>query len=365
MEWKVILEVGSEGGKISLLGSNDEKGNWSFKKFIDQLNFNHNFNEVDIVLTKQVETIDICVNNQTLIVDDWDSAINLLEEHSWVQLTPITVHPEFQKKVWKEVLASKLSKQKKKKWQELCFSHSSNVGKFSSLFQEAEYAIVLTGDGFLPVIEDTNQSRENEEIWKYVNPKSISTLETLKSNYSIFQQYFINLVKKMKHQYPAKGHFILADFEKENLIKSVITQRIDGIHQKAGSKNIYELHGSLQSFYCSECNTNCTKQKFIEGKDCFECGGSLRPQTILIGENLPSNLWKGVVNEVKKADLIIAIGVNESISSFKKLLSINPCKKILIGQEPTKFTKDSFDICIEENPNEILKELHHFFIQKP
>lgn len=88
---------------------------------------------------------------------------------------------------------------------------------------------------------------------------------------------------------PHKGHYILADWEKRGIIKSIITQNVDGFHRLAGSKNVLELHGNLQTLHCQECKEVFPREGYLHGNIQCNCGGMLRPSVVLFGEMLPEH----------------------------------------------------------------------------
>ena len=102
------------------------------------------------------------------------------------------------------------------------------------------------------------------------------------------------------------GHEILAKWEKEGLIKGIITQNVDQFHQTAGSKNVHELHGDIRTLRCIVCEKTYPSEKYLEenGQLCG-CGGFLRPNVVLFGEMLPSNAVEGAEEGIMMCDLLI------------------------------------------------------------
>ena len=134
-------------------------------------------------------------------------------------------------------------------------------------------------------------------------------------SYSFFvryPEYFYEFYKdKLIYQdaEPNNAHKALAYLEEIGKLKAVITQNIDGLHQKAGSKNVYELHGSVQRNYCTKCHKffDLEGMLALDGTipKCDVCGGIVKPDVVLYEEALDENTINGAVKAIKNADLLI------------------------------------------------------------
>ena len=111
---------------------------------------------------------------------------------------------------------------------------------------------------------------------------------------------------------PNKAHLKLAELEKAGKLKAVITQNIDGLHQMAGSKNVFELHGSIHRNYCTKCNRFYDAQhvKMSVGVPRCECGGIIKPDVVLYEESLDSGVIYGAVKAIEEADTLIIGGTS-------------------------------------------------------
>lgn len=115
---------------------------------------------------------------------------------------------------------------------------------------------------------------------------------------------------------PNKTHIILSELEKKGIIKAVITQNIDGLHQKAGSKNVIELHGTTAECYCMKCKKSF-RGDYIEKTEgiprCDKCGGTVRPDVTLYEENLDGISLYGAKRHIEKADMMIVGGTSLNV----------------------------------------------------
>ena len=113
---------------------------------------------------------------------------------------------------------------------------------------------------------------------------------------------------------PNITHYVLARLEQMGKLKAVITQNIDGLHQLAGSKNVIELHGATTRNYCERCHKKYPSDYIYESKEaipvCTECGGMVRPDVTLYGEQLPDGAYENAVKAIKQADMFIVAGTS-------------------------------------------------------
>ncbi len=129
-----------------------------------------------------------------------------------------------------------------------------------------------------------------------------------------FAFYFDKMICKTAK--PNAAHIKLAEWEKSGKLSAVVTQNIDGLHQKAGSRCVYELHGSTLRNHCSVCGKAYSLDDimpFAPGVPKCECGGVIKPDVVLYGEMLPESAVEGAVNAIMKADMLIVGGTSLSV----------------------------------------------------
>lgn len=151
---------------------------------------------------------------------------------------------------------------------------------------------------------------------------------------------------------PNMAHKVLAKLEEQGKLKAVITQNIDGLHQKAGSKTVYEIHGSALRNYCSSCGKKYDRDYIFDSKEEIprcECGGMIRPDIVLYEEGLPDDAVSGAINALSNADLLIIGGTSLTVypaASFinyfrgKYLVVINRDQLRIRGVENTLIIND-------------------------
>ena len=158
---------------------------------------------------------------------------------------------------------------------------------------------------------------------------------------------------------PNKAHIALAELEKSGKLSCVITQNIDGLHQMAGSKNVFELHGSIHRNYCLKCGKKYGLDKIIgtEGiPTCDLCGGIVRPDVVLYEEGLDPEILNGSIKNLRKADVLIIGGTSLRVYPAAGLIhEFTGDKIVLINKSVTPADKTA-DLVIREPIAQVLKE---------
>lgn len=138
---------------------------------------------------------------------------------------------------------------------------------------------------------------------------------------------------------PNAAHLALAKLEQAGKLKAIVTQNIDGLHQKAGSKKVLELHGSIHRNYCERCHASFTLEDLLKQQTTIprcHCGGILKPDVVLYGEALDMNVMEEAVSFIKQADVLIVGGTSLVVYPAAGLLQyFHGRKLILINKEAT------------------------------
>lgn len=114
---------------------------------------------------------------------------------------------------------------------------------------------------------------------------------------------------------PNKAHLKLAELEKAGKLNAVVTQNIDGLHQKAGSKTVYELHGSVHRNYCTKCGKSYNAEYILNSKGVptCECGGTIKPDVVLYEEGLNDRTVTNAINAIRSCDTLIVAGTSLTV----------------------------------------------------
>lgn len=226
--------------------------------------------------------------------------------------------------------------------------------------QNSNYTVVFTGAGMstesgLPDFRSSNQG-----LWNKKDPSKIASTDALNNNVNDFISFYRERVLGVKEYSPHKGHYILADLEKQGYVKSIITQNVDGFHQQAGSKNVAELHGTLQTVHCQSCGEVYSSQEYVDKEYYCTCGGILRPSIILFGETLPQDAFQFALEESRKSDLFIVLGSSLSVTpanQFPLIAKEMGAKLVIINREKTPFDYYADQVINDQAIGEVLAGL--------
>ena len=158
---------------------------------------------------------------------------------------------------------------------------------------------------------------------------------------------------------PNAAHLKLAELEKAGKLSAVVTQNIDGLHQKAGNNRVYELHGSVHRNYCLKCGKSYSAEFILKSKGVpyCSCGGLIKPDVVLYGEQLDNAVVTGAINAIAECDMLIIGGTSLAVYPAAGLINYYRGKKlVIINMSPTG-ADSSADILIEERIGEVLSKI--------
>ncbi len=159
---------------------------------------------------------------------------------------------------------------------------------------------------------------------------------------------------------PNPAHYKLAEWEAQGILLAVVTQNIDGLHQAAGSKNVFELHGSIHRNYCQKCGKMFPPEFIRDGKEAVphcDCGGRIKPDVVLYEEGLDQGILAGAVHAIQKADLLIVAGTSLSVYPAAGLIRYFRGKHlVLINRSATPMDHDA-EIIIRDPVGKVLSSL--------
>ncbi|MBQ1270630.1 MAG: NAD-dependent protein deacylase [Clostridia bacterium] len=156
---------------------------------------------------------------------------------------------------------------------------------------------------------------------------------------------------------PSRAHIALAELEEKGKLTAVITQNIDGLHQVAGSRNVYELHGSVERNYCMRCRTFYSREDIerMKGVPRCDCGGFIKPDVVLYEESLNQKIIQKSINALEEADMLIIGGTSLSVYPAAGLIDyFGGDTLVIINKSPTPYDRRA-DLLIEGSIGEALE----------
>ncbi len=207
------------------------------------------------------------------------------------------------------------------------------VRDLADLLLESSKTMVLTGAG-ISTESGIPDFRGPDGLWSKVDPMYVFSAETFIYRPKVFYEAGLPLLGALHNAVPNAAHRVIAQLEEAGLVWAVVTQNVDGLHQKAGSKKIYEMHGHLRSATCLQCRHSITWDELVrmvaEGgipPRHENCGGVFKPDAVFFGDPLPSDFYH-CCREVSNSDLLLVVGSSLEVSPVNYLPEL--AKKLAI-----------------------------------
>lgn len=190
-------------------------------------------------------------------------------------------------------------------------------------------------------------------------PETILSHSFYRSKPEEFYRFYRNKMLCLDAE-PNITHIKLAELEKAGKCKGIVTQNIDGLHQKAGSKNVMELHGSVLRNYCEHCNAFMLAEDILHSEGvprCKECGGPVKPDVVLYEEGLNQKTLQDAVYYISHADMLIVGGTSLAVYPAAGLIDYyNGDRLVLINKSATPMDKRA-DLLIQEGLGSVFSQI--------
>ncbi|MGQ9887486.1 MAG: SIR2 family NAD-dependent protein deacylase [Aggregatilineales bacterium] len=240
------------------------------------------------------------------------------------------------------------------------------IRRAAKLMRAAKRAVAFTGAGISTASGIPDFRSPHSGLWQDVDPLAVASIFSFRQNPERFYEWIYPLARLTARAEPNPAHFALAEMEQRGYIKAVITQNIDMLHGRAGSKNVFELHGHMREVTCIDCfkvyEAKGVIERFLEDRQvprCLECGGVLKPNVILFGEQLPAVELIGARNAASKTDLMLVIGSSLEVAPASQLPLLarrNGARLIIVNFEPT-FADPEADLLIRADAARVLPQI--------
>jgi len=226
-----------------------------------------------------------------------------------------------------------------------------SIQKAADLLRKAQHAVVFTGAGISTPSGIPDFRSQNTGLWERFNPMEVASIGVFQSHPEKFYGWLRPLLQNIWSSDPNPAHHALAQLEAAGILKAVLTQNIDDLHQRAGSKKVYEVHGSLHTMTCPGCAQTFPSIQFRAPMEdpkmmplCPGCGRVLKPDITLYGEMLPYDIWVDAEEHCKRADVMLVAGSSLEVwpaASLPELAFENGARLILVNLTPTYLDKNA------------------------
>ncbi len=238
----------------------------------------------------------------------------------------------------------------------------TDVEKLAEILSHSSNAVFFGGAGMSTEsgIPDFRSASGiyNQQLNKTFSPEEMAShnffVRHPEDFFAFYRERFVYLDAK-----PNAGHIALAELERRGNLSAVITQNIDGLHQLAGSKNVYELHGSIRRSYCVKCGERYGVEfimKNIPVPHCEKCGGIVKPDVVLYGENLDEATVADSIHAIANADTLIVGGTSLIVYPAAGLIDYFRGRHLILINKTATHADVDAELVIRENIGKTLAE---------
>jgi NAD-dependent deacetylase len=226
------------------------------------------------------------------------------------------------------------------------------------IIQESRYAVALTGAGISTPSGIPDFRSPDSGLWERFDPFEVASLDVFRYHPEKFYNWMRPLAQNIRLALPNPAHLALVRLQKAGILKTIITQNIDCLHQRAGAQNVLEVHGSLQTLTCVSCYRQREAGDYIEAytergeiPHCPSCNCYLKPDVVLFGEQLPARTWLKAKEGINRCDVLIVAGSSLEVLPVAGLpmrAIENGARLIIINQSET-YIDPRADVVISED----------------
>jgi NAD-dependent deacetylase len=244
--------------------------------------------------------------------------------------------------------------------------NAKRVERAVQLLAESRNAVALTGAGISTPSGIPDFRSQDSGLWRRFDPMAVASLSTFRYHPERFFEWVRPLVASMLDASPNAAHYALAHMEEAGSLSGVVTQNIDDLHHRAGSKVVYEVHGHLRRATCTRCyrgySTEGQIEAFAERGEiplCDDCGGILKPDIVLFGEQLPADIVYAAQKLIDGSDLILIAGSSLEVTPAASMpvRSLNKGARLIIVNNDSTYLDQRADVVIQDDVVDILPML--------
>ena len=238
----------------------------------------------------------------------------------------------------------------------------SSIKLAADLIKNSRHTTVFTGAG-ISVESGIPPFRGENGLWSVYDPQFLDIFYFNHHPEKTWEMLTELFYKHFGSTRPNRAHVAIAELEKKSIVKAVITQNIDNLHQEAGSRNVIEFHGTYRRLICMRCNQQSVYSEEYLHKlppRCKKCDGILKPDFVFFSEPIPEDASRRSFQETEIADVFLVIGTTGEIqpaSTIPVLAHQNGAKIIEINIKESKFTDTIVDVFLHGKATEMMDKL--------
>lgn len=196
----------------------------------------------------------------------------------------------------------------------------SKIEEAAQLVAKSRITVALTGAG-ISVESGIPDFRSEKGLWSRYDPMEYGHIDAFRDNPEKVWQMLVEMDALLGGARPNPAHLALAQLEERGLLNAIVTQNVDSLHQKAGSKKVIEFHGHGRTLRCDQCGDRFARESlsFDAGFPRCGCGFALRPEYVFFGEQIPHEAYVEAVEAVRSCDIMLVIGTSAAVAPASHL----------------------------------------------
>jgi NAD-dependent deacetylase len=228
---------------------------------------------------------------------------------------------------------------------------SPKAARMAALLRDAKCAVVLTGAGVSVPSGIPDFRSPGTGLWENVDPMEVAHIDAWRRDPDRFWSFYGDRFASLYDKQPNDAHVVLAELERRDLVRAVITQNVDRLHRKAGSERVIEVHGSIEYSVCMDCRGKVSLEHIMEqlwsgegAPECPTCVTPLKPDVVLFGEMLPERAMAEAQSLALEADLMVCVGSSLEVYPVAGLPAMTHGgggRIALVTQGPTPYDSDA------------------------
>lgn len=241
-----------------------------------------------------------------------------------------------------------------------------SIKNAAEIISESQHGVVLTGAGISTPSGIPDFRSAGSGLWSRYNPYEVASLTAFRTNPNKFFDWIRPLAGLMKNAQPNPAHEAIADLQSAGHIKTIITQNIDGLHQRAGATDVLEIHGSFNTLTCVHCYQQQNAGEYIDAlidvgavPCCPGCDNILKPDVVLFEEQLPIQVWLDSKKAIEECDLLLVAGSSLEVIPVANLpfIAVARGARIIIVNHTQTPMSSHADVVIQEDVAVILPQI--------
>ena len=235
----------------------------------------------------------------------------------------------------------------------------------ANLIKQARNVVAMTGAGISTPSGIPDFRSADSGLWNDTDPMDVASIFAFRKSPRLFYDWIHPLAHRLLEAKPNPAHYALVTLEAKGKLKTIITQNIDDLHHRAGSQTVVELHGNMREATCTQCYevqpADAVFEQFVRDGQIprHHCGGVLKPNVILFGEQPPTREFVAAQLAAKEADLMLVAGSSLEVvpaADLPKLALENGAKLVIVNLQPT-YLDQRADLVIHADVAKVLPRI--------